>query len=335
MSQNGLYKKRRGVGSIIAGAFIILIILSSYEFYLLNNRAQNDYQKTLTNMRSFDIARTQEDLKFTDFAEDYSFVEVRNDGPELVHVMYIAIFVDGVNEDDPYDPMDVYIEPGLVEEITLPYILEEDEEYFIQIITERGNVFPIFYPQDIIDYPYVVIISGAMAEVVGDILPQYDSFKWANRLPETVTEPFESAWDQSWTVQRVSKQYTIFKVSASYYGDNDLPLDKNTGLYFNPIDGSPQSSQFYLVKYDEDTDSISQYDDELDPIIIPKMEDPEYPPKLELYFAVKDPGEDPSVENQLAEFSPGGSFKYQTILGLYQKDGGYAQAFSLIAVEVI
>ena len=100
MSQSGLFKKRRGVGSIIAGAFIILIVLSSYEFYLLNNRSQNDYQKTLTNMRSFDIARTQEDLKFTDFAEDYSFVEVRNDGPELVHVTFVAIFVDGVYDAD-------------------------------------------------------------------------------------------------------------------------------------------------------------------------------------------------------------------------------------------
>ena len=65
MFLSGASKKRRGVGSIIAGAFILLIILSGYEFYLLNNRTQNDYQQVLNEVRESDIDKGQEDLKYT------------------------------------------------------------------------------------------------------------------------------------------------------------------------------------------------------------------------------------------------------------------------------
>ena len=263
MPQIGPYSKHRGVGSIIAGAFVVLIVLSSYEFYLLNNRVQNDYQKTLTDMRSYDMGRVQEDLKYTEIvineAEDEFEIKVRNDGPDIVHIIYSAVFLEGVLDMDPYLAMDIHILPSMVEDITIPYTnIDEDEEYFIQIITNRGNVFPIFYPQDQQDYPYINILTGAMAEVVGDVLPQYDSFNWANRLPSELSEPFD--WEQSWAVERDKDKYPIFRVTVSYYGDIDLPLDGNTGLYFNSLTDYQKNRQFFLVYYDSETGTISKYD---------------------------------------------------------------------------
>ena len=335
MPQIGPYSKHRGVGSIIAGAFVVLIVLSSYEFYLLNNRVQNDYQKTLTDMRSYDMGRVQEDLKYTEIvineAEDEFEIKVRNDGPDIVHIIYSAVFLEGVLDMDPYLAMDIHILPSMVEDITIPYT-NIDEEYFIQIITNRGNVFPIFYPQDQQDYPYINILTGAMAEVVGDVLPQYDSFNWANRLPSELSEPFD--WEQSWAVERDKDKYPIFRVTVSYYGDIDLPLDGNTGLYFNSLTDYQKNRQFFLVYYDPETGTISKYDNDLNYITLSRLEDPENPQSYDLYFSTQYSNGDPVTD--LKGFPPLGSAdRYQVIMGVYQKNSGYSQAFSLIAIEVV
>ncbi|MFC1803145.1 hypothetical protein ACFL0D_04160 [Thermoproteota archaeon] len=338
MYQIGVYKKRRAVGSIIAGAFIVLIILSGYEFYLLNNRAQNDYQQVLSTVRTSDIERSQEDLKFTyitaDEDEDTFKLKIRNDGPELAHITYAAIFLDGVSGDDPYIPIDSHVTPSSIIDVTLPYTnIDEDEEYFIQIITERGNIFPINYPQDEEDYPYIYILSGAMSDVIGDVLPIYDTFRWAEveieDLEAELPVPDEGEWEDSWAVPYDNKECTFFRFEVTYYGDENIILGANTGLYFKELTG-PKSVQAYIVY--RDGNNLVHYDYE-DYYVEMEAFDPDNPTSYILYFATSEEFED--LTHYIQFQNPVAADRYQVILGIYEMDPEYSQAFSLIAIEVV
>lgn len=345
MYQNGVIKKRRGVGSIIAGAFIVLIIISGYEFYLLNNRTQNEYQQVLRTMRNEDMERSMEDLKFTHIVpnttEDFFELSIRNDGPELVEIEYATIIEEGGSEPayfelndtqvTPFDPPSVM--PSEVIKVKLGDGVTDITEtgvYTIQIITKRGNVFPIRYPQDTEDYPYGYILSGAISKVVGRVVPLYDSFKWGI-IPKNSRDV--TGMQSSWVLQYNNQDNFVFSVEVSHYGENPLTLSEKTGLYFNPILGASSQHQCYIVRYNETDNKIYPYsgNEVTLPAFNPDTDDT--PDPYVLYFASVEEGEDPLKKNFAANTFNKKS-RYQVILGIYDNAESYAQGFSLIAIEV-
>jgi len=345
MYQSGVIKKRRAVGSIIAGAFIVLIILSGYEFYLLNNRTQNDYQKVLSAMRTEDMERTQEDIKFTHIVakpeEDTFDLTIRNDGPELVKVEYAVIIQEGGTEPEYFElennPPEPYDTPNIMPSEIITILLDdgitditEEGVYTIQVITSRGNVFPLQYPQETEDYPYGYIISGAISKVIGRVVPTYDSFQWGIMTKNTRDVP---AMISSWVVQSDNQNNYVFRVEVQHYGEDPLTLGQKTGLYFNPIYGSSTQHQCYLVEYREATNTVHSYENEITLPGFNPSEDDEIPEVFTLYFSTNEEGGDPITKNFAAN-TFNSKTRYQVILGIYDTAEIYAQGFSLIAIEV-
>ena len=340
MLRSGFFRRRKAVGSIIGGAFVLLIILAGYEFYILNNKIQNDYQHVLSAMRTYDIERSEEDLRFTNIdlilkdLKYYFTIKIRNDGPELVSIEQVGIFLEEALNDDPYYGVDEQIPPSEVLELELNYEVDPEKKYLIQVVTEKGNVFPISYPQDTSDYPYGDIAAGALAKVIGRVLPDYESFSWSINAQDP---DISFDWEDTWSVP--NKEFLIFRITVLYYYPVPIVLGKNTGLFFIYLGGaqSGQNRQFYIVQFDEVTGQMSKYDEDSNYVVLPSYDpdnNPEGPTPITLYFATSEEEGDPFTDNQ-SEFTQTG--KYQTILAIYERPGGgyYSQAFSLIAVEVV
>jgi hypothetical protein len=348
MYQSGLFKKRKAAGSIIGGAFLVLIILAGYEFYMLNNRAQNEYQLTLNEMRNFDIDKEQEDLKIThiekfgdiDLNDEDDTVtlsgggtirlHVRNDGPQLVSLEYVGLLIGGEEpgpDTDSYQPADVQISPSTVEQVDIIFTNEFHSHTILQlqVVTYRGNVFPVEYPQSQEDYPYYTILEGAISKVIGRVVPEYDSFWWSKRDLSQI-DSFD--WENSWAVEYDKDVWYIFKINVVHYGTDTLILGNNTALYFNDLMG-PDDVQYYIVDYDEDTGQISQHTG----VTLPFF-DPDDPEIVTLYFATSVEGADPTSVSDNAKCPFKQDRKYQIVLGVYENVPDYSQAFSLIAIEV-
>ena len=345
MYQSGVIKKRRAAGSIIAGAFILLIILSGYEFYLLNNRTQNEYQKVLSTMRTEDMSRTQENIKFTHIVakpdEDAFELKIRNDGPELVRLEYAVIIQEGGTEPQYFEldnnPSEPYDTPNIMPSEMVTILLNdgitdiiEEGVYTIQVITSRGNVFPLQYPQKTEDYPYGYIVSGAISKVVGRVVPIYDSFQWGIMTKNNRTVP---TMISSWVVKSDNKDNYVFRVEVQHYGKDPLTLGQKTGLYFNPIYGSAVQHQCYLVEFNKATNTVHSYENEVTLPGFNPSEGNEVPEVVTLYFATRDVGGDPIAKNFAAN-TFNSKTRYQVILGIYDTAEIYAQGFSLIAIEV-
>jgi hypothetical protein len=359
MYPSGLIKKRKGVGSIIAGAFIVLIILSGYEFYLLNNRTQNEYQQILNDVRDSDLKRSQEDLKFTkispDFDSDEFEITIRNDGPEHVTLRFAGIFEEGETETQYFEldtnPIEPFDPPNLMpaEIITInlndeSVQIEEDQLYTIHLISNRGNVFPIQYPQDEQDYPYWDIVEGTIEEVIGDVVPKYDSFRIATILEDDLEEeldnPPSSAWDKTWAIDWDNDECQIFKIKITYYGENNLILGGNSALYFNELAGTGYEIA-YISYYDPDDNEIKKYNYGLNKIEFLPPNEETGPNQYTLYFATSyfEPEHptkkfgDPTDKIQFPNPS-NDRVRYQVVMGIFEKEPEYSQAFSLIALEV-
>ncbi|MFQ6081579.1 MAG: hypothetical protein ACE5OW_07930, partial [Candidatus Bathyarchaeia archaeon] len=55
-----LSRDRRGVGSLVGAAFLILILLSGFAFYMLSVNVTGEYRETLGTMDELDLKRKQE-----------------------------------------------------------------------------------------------------------------------------------------------------------------------------------------------------------------------------------------------------------------------------------
>jgi len=313
---------------------MLLIILAGYEFYILNNRLQNDYQHTLSSMRTYDIERSEEDLRFTYIYlnQDNKFtLKIRNDGPEVVGTKYVGVFLEGDPNEDPYKPINAYIVPTEVIDIYVDYEVDPEEEYIIQVVTEKGNIFSLSYPQETIDYPYHYIVADAISEVIGRVIPTYESFRWAVRA-RTQDSGFD--WKSTWSIASPPPgQYAhIFKLDVVYYGKTSIVLGKNTAFYTIRLDVSSSSPPFYLVHYNEATGKISAYSEATNNIVLPAF-DPDNPQPVTLHFGVLKREGNPLSNNDIGSL---GSGTYMINFAVYERpgDGDYSQGFSLIAVEV-
>jgi hypothetical protein len=355
LNQNGLIKTRKGVGSIIAGAFVVMIVMSGYALYQLNNKAESDYQEIIKIMNEKDISRKQEKIDILSYETTFDeinnkltiTISIINSGPEAIVLEYSGLFLDGNIIYDDYDnEFYTSIDPKILlmsSETTFitisrvsSSISDEYADYVIHLISENGNALSL-RESDIITT--VEIGSAlALAEVVGDVLPRYKSTNWGKLLngeiqlfPPRIQPP--TYWQNDHYINRnlINESY-IFKVDVRYYGDTPLTLSSDTVLYFETLGGFAAELSCYIIH----VSGTSTYSYDGNEIILPAW-DPqsqELPVYTTLYFGANKPGGDPS--NNPDDFAKNdlGIEKYQIKLGIFDLNKKYAQTFSLIAIEV-
>jgi hypothetical protein len=144
--------RRRGAGSIIGSAFLLLILLTGFTFYTIHFKESREYTTTLQRMQQLDMKRSAEELIFVELstnASDMLNVTLRNGGTYQSHIIFLVMYNDSSVTPEYYE-MDVYLEPGETE-TDLPgdvVYVHDGEEWEIQFLTELGNVFSYSYPED-------------------------------------------------------------------------------------------------------------------------------------------------------------------------------------------
>ena len=144
---------RRGIASIIGGVFIILIILSVYAFYSVNNVATNDLQETRRYMGQLDEERSSEKISLggvTTYGNTGFFLLVTNLSSKIVIIEYVCTLktsdlasqynVYGVAEDEGYR----YLDPGITTPVLIAGV-DTKGSYKIDLITNKGSIFTTFF----------------------------------------------------------------------------------------------------------------------------------------------------------------------------------------------
>jgi hypothetical protein len=174
---------RKGVGSIVGTAFFILILISGFYFYTLMNQGDAWQQKIFTNMRNFDIERSQEAVtldpnKAIKREGDNLIIWLKNTGSRPLNISTVG-FWNGIDLTWEYSPdvelllpadehgearnvtlitgpeqgpgeFGLRVEPG--ESYGFKIITEglavnpPDGTYKVQFLTESGLLFTVSYP---------------------------------------------------------------------------------------------------------------------------------------------------------------------------------------------
>lgn len=136
-------RAKRGQGTIIGAAFMLLIILTGYSLFILNTRIQTAYQRVVREMHQRDLEMTQESLALkrvkTD-AEGKTRLTITNLSPYTAHIIYIGV-IDEESKTQTFKKADIYIDPMETITSTAKITLSEDKTYKILLVTERGNIF--------------------------------------------------------------------------------------------------------------------------------------------------------------------------------------------------
>lgn len=331
-------KKKTGVGSIIGGIFLVLILISGYGFYLMSNQAVNEYQRVASDMRKSDMDRNQEhlSLKVVRLSGETVNIDVINDGFSSVHIVWVA-FSESYNSDYEYVRVDYFIEPSSIPTtipITLNFSPDANGDYPLLLISERGKVYTSNLNPNSFDQGPDNFIQDEVSDIIGKFLPTYLSFQWTSRAtsgPGRVTGPF--VWNGNYQVVVESSRYLLFRVLVTWCGKTDITLGENTAIYVKQLYGSGSDEIFYIVNYNPNTYTISQFTGQTfyvnDPSTLTQ----------DIYFAVTVPGANPlsmgsgsgAGDNLNYGASTSGT-QYSVNLGLFDSNGIYSQSFPLIAL---
>jgi hypothetical protein len=147
-----LREDKRGVGTLIAAVFIIMIVLTGYSLYLMTSNEMQAYHEVLREMMELDYDRSLEDVLIKEVrvtAESKLNVTAQNEGPKQVKIVWVGL-MDKTQypENDKYAAASLSISPGeTVTGIGSDFSISSGHNYIVQLVTERGNVVShSFYP---------------------------------------------------------------------------------------------------------------------------------------------------------------------------------------------
>jgi hypothetical protein len=148
-----LSRDKRGIGSLVGAAFLILILLSGFAFYMLEVNITDEYRETLGTMDELDLKKEQEKIEFVSVStteEDKLDITVKNTGPHQTHLIWLGVFDETTTPPHQnYYRLNRYINPAETETgIGLTEMdgeILEGHQYTIQVITELGNIFIYSY----------------------------------------------------------------------------------------------------------------------------------------------------------------------------------------------
>jgi hypothetical protein len=144
-------RAKRGVGTIIGAAFIIMILLSGFAFYSLILNNIDSYNKSASEANASELNRNHEQLIISSIqitSESKLNLTVKNTGSVSSKLLWLGLFNQSVvPEWQQFFPLNEQIEPAETTNITSDFVVTKDQKYVIQITTEAGNIFSSrFYP---------------------------------------------------------------------------------------------------------------------------------------------------------------------------------------------
>jgi len=142
---------KRGQGSIIGAAFVVMILFTGFMLYSFQLESMNNYAGIFQDMLELDNKKSTEQLEFL----SVSFtilgllnITIMNAGPNQIHLIWLGIFNEYNNTQDYYS-IDHYVNSLETEHDirndTIPSF--EGKERVIQLVTELGNTFSHSYPE--------------------------------------------------------------------------------------------------------------------------------------------------------------------------------------------
>jgi hypothetical protein len=176
-----------------------------------------------------------------------------------------------------------------------------------KILAVNGNTASCSYPANIspIDVP------GGLTAVLGDFLPDYSSFQWAQ---------FDAGKPDTWVWHTgpflTSNTNIVIKLTAIYYGTTARVIDKETGVFF--MGSSGYTSWNYISSLDSDGNLVrcSSAGVSITPLSGGKP--------VILYFGSTIAGSDPTG----VPIGLNGGNYLQANLNIYSQSSNYAQSFS-------
>ena len=149
----GRVNKGKGVASIVGGVFIILIILSTYAFFVLMTQQNADFQSTLRDVSTTEITKNQEQLQIVSILPSTKglIITVRNNSPVSTTLKYYAVNSSKLshqfNYTDVSEESSSLILPGDANNYYFPVLnFNANYHYRIILVTLRGNVYTGDYP---------------------------------------------------------------------------------------------------------------------------------------------------------------------------------------------
>jgi len=245
---------RRGQGSIVGAAFILLILLTSYTFYTFHVEVTNGYVNTLQEMQELNTKRDKESVEFISASftsQDELNITVENTGSYQTHLIWLGIFDEAANNQD-YIKIDYYVDPaetmsGIGNETIATF---EEQERVIQLVTELGNTFSYSYPEETAgdggDAQSSVTITGICSTAV------YNPSRW---------DLLGSTQDVSGSASDLDSNDGNYSVFRSYLSSSS---ETNTTILDDGFEGTPwdanwdsASSSWYRSSWQKHSGSYS------------------------------------------------------------------------------
>ncbi len=264
----GMKRPSRGVGTLIAAVFMVLILLFGFSIFFLMRSQADDYQKTVESMNRLDWERNQEkaDIIFSWGSVSNLSLRVENTGNTTeIELALIGLFHKENRQPfgNTYTPIyekDVLFKPGEIRTIG-PYVFTPvvgEEEYIMQLITKRGNVISKTYSVFEEGYSGFFSLSG-----VGWVTVDLRRDAFLATTQKNITTP-------AWTINTADVQGLTFLVEFRNHADQDFKLLKWSYLELTEYGmTSVKAKPYYIVDNNSTYNNLVAYDEDV-PVILPR-----------------------------------------------------------------
>ncbi|NIM44752.1 MAG: hypothetical protein GTO54_03850 [Nitrososphaeria archaeon] len=263
-------RSKRGIGTLIATAFMILVILFGFSVFFLMRSQAEEYQKTLESMNRLDWERNQEKAEIRNFGWDANSLNLtlENTGSIEIELAAIGVFNQSrqpINETSPYTPIKPYVVVNPQTRRTIgPYnfaLEEENKTHIVQLVTSRGNVISETYP--------IITRAPDLSQFLGrspigwvTISFEPGSFRYTSSTVENDTN--------AWIISVKNTTDVMFWVEFRNHANQSLELFEYSVMQLTIYSaGSVTSQPFYIVDDNSNSTNLNPYNPN-DPLILPR-----------------------------------------------------------------
>ena len=267
-------RNRKGYAGLIATIIMVLIILyfyfNVYQFTLNRNA---DLQDVTSRSMQLDADQTTEQVIIS--SANYSAAadqvtvdsEIDNLGP--IPVQIVRLWVTDLTTGTIGNVSTGFVlqsDSSIIGSwtVSLPGTLSGETQFAMRIITGRGNVISptstqhqgLTGPQGPPGPPgesgNVTEITQTISKAMGDFVPDYHSFQWAQITPGSYRV---GTWNYGWQIDASHAGMVAFRIDLIYYGNVSLILSQSTNILISNFPGSdfasePEYPMLYISYYD-------------------------------------------------------------------------------------
>jgi len=228
--------RSRGIGTLVAAAFIFLILATAFSLFIYIASQMRSYQES---MIASSIARGEElaeDFKVNDvvLTADGFNVTIENEGSIQVMISHVGVITD--SQVTYIDVNDTLIEPHETETIHVETTMTITNGTIIQVISTRGNIASLKYPPsaptapsgyrfDVLVYPESTAYTAVLRETFIKVEINGRYLAWVQDFEDNST-------NYVWTVTGVGGRST----AQSYTGSYSMRVKAIGGPSFDPIE---------------------------------------------------------------------------------------------------